>query len=114
MRRAILIAAVIVSLVAGSANACEWWTCAPGDEGHVARVSRGARSRGARRVVIELRDRLLDRPSVTFPPPLEPSGLNERVLQALSCLRETTYVATPAVAHDVGEYLRWLKPALSS
>ena len=35
MRRAILVAAVIVSLVAGSANACEWWTCASIDGSHV-------------------------------------------------------------------------------
>jgi len=42
------------------------------------------------------------------------AGLNERALQALSYLRETADVATPAVAHHVGAYLRRLKeePAL--
>lgn len=40
--------------------------------------------------------------------------LNERALQALSYLREMADVATPAVAHHVGSYLRRLKeqPAL--
>jgi tetratricopeptide (TPR) repeat protein len=42
------------------------------------------------------------------------ANLNERALQALSYLRETADVATPAVAHHVSTYLRRLKeePAL--
>jgi hypothetical protein len=34
--------------------------------------------------------------------------LSERALQALSYLRETADVATPALAHRVGVYLRRL------
>ena len=39
---------------------------------------------------------------------LRRAGLNERALQALSYLRETADVATPALAHRVGVYLRRL------